>query len=91
MMTIGNSEENVIDLTRGNKNGHFQSADKQSEKENDGQKHVLAANKTPVDAKANPKARAMASQSWWWESPEAHALFCDMKRSKGYDGNSIFP
>jgi hypothetical protein len=44
-----------------------------------------------VDAKPNPTARAMASQNWC-ESPEAHASFCDVKRSKGGDNSdSPFP
>jgi hypothetical protein len=91
MATRGDAAGSVIDLTRGHKNGLFQpAADNQSEKENDGQKHALAANKTSADAKPNPTARATASQSWW-ESPEAHALFCDKKRSKGDNGDSLFP
>jgi hypothetical protein len=68
----------------------FQSVDKQSEKKDGGEKEVLAANKTSVDIKPNPAARAIASQSWW-ESPEAHALFSDVKRSKGDNGDSLFP
>jgi hypothetical protein len=34
----------------------------------------------------NATARATASESLW-ESPEAHALFCDLKRSTGDKGN----
>jgi hypothetical protein len=41
--------------------------------------------------KPNPTARAMASQSWWESPEEAHALFCDKKRSKGDNGDSLFP
>jgi hypothetical protein len=70
MTTRGDGEENVTDFTQGNKNGHFQSADKQSAKENDGQKHALAANKTS------------ASQNNWWESPELHASFCESEGPK---------
>jgi hypothetical protein len=91
MATRGDAAGNAVDLTRGHKNGLFQpAADNQSEKQNDGQKHALAANKTSADMKPNPTARTMASQSWW-ESPEAHALFCDKKRSKGDNGDSLFP
>jgi hypothetical protein len=65
MATRGDAAGSVINLTRGHKNGLFQpAADNQSENENDGQKHVLAANKTSADAKPNPTVRATASQSW---------------------------
>jgi hypothetical protein len=67
----------------------FQLTDKQSEKEDDAQTKVLIANKTSSDIKPNPTAGAIASKSWW-KSPEAHTLFCNVKRSTGDNGDCFF-
>jgi hypothetical protein len=69
------TKENVVDLSRSNKNGQFE-----------------AQNKVLVAADINPSsaATAIANQSWW-ESPEAHVLFCDVKRSAGDNGNLLSP
>jgi hypothetical protein len=65
MMTRGDAAGNVINLTRGHKNGLFQSAaDVQSEQENDGQKHALAANKTSVDAKRWMQNPTQQQEQW---------------------------
>jgi hypothetical protein len=80
---------NVVDLTRSDKNGQFESAHMQSGDEKQ-PKVLLAANKTSSDIKPNQAARAVISQSWW-ESPEAHTLFCDVKRSTGENGDYLFP
>jgi hypothetical protein len=45
---------------------------------------------TPAYIKPNPTAQAIARQSWW-ESPEAHALFCDVNRSAADNGDPLFP
>ena len=46
--------------------------------------------KTSADIKPSAAATAVANQSWW-ESPEAHVLFCDVKRSAGENGDLLFP
>ena len=84
-------EANIVNLTRANKYGQLQSMSKPSEEENDApHRNVVVANKTSSGIKPNARAREIASQSWW-ESPEAHALFCDVKRSTGDNGDFLFP
>ena len=42
------------------------------------------------DIKPSPAAQVIANQTWW-ESPEAHQLFCDTNRGPGDNGEMIFP
>jgi hypothetical protein len=74
------TKENVVDLTRSN-NGQFEPPTQVLV----GHKH-----KTSADIKPSAAATAVANQSWW-ESPEAHVLFCDVKRSAGENGDLLFP
>jgi hypothetical protein len=74
-----------IDLTQSDKNGQFELTNKQSEWET----KVLVANKMSSDIEPNQVARAVISQSWW-ESSEAHTLFCHVQRNIGENGDYLF-
>jgi hypothetical protein len=73
------TKEKVVELSRSNNNGQFEAPTR-----------VLVANKSSADIKPNSAAIAVANQSWW-ESPKAHVLFCDVKRSAGENGDLLFP
>ena len=85
--TRRSNSANVVGLKRSDKSGLFQSTNQQSEKD---AHPKLVANLTSADIKPNPTARAIANQTWW-ELPEAHVLFCDVKRRAGDNGNLLFP
>ncbi len=72
-------------MTQSDKNGQFELTNKQSEWET----KVLVANKMSSDIEPNQVARAVISQSWW-ESSEAHTLFCHVQRNIGENGDYLF-
>jgi hypothetical protein len=85
--TRRSNSANVVDLTRSDKSGLFQSMNKHSEKDAEPK---LVVNMILADIKPNPTARAIANQTWW-ELPKAYVLFCDVKRRAGDNGDLLFP